>query len=100
MAEHRLDALLQPASIALLGASQRAESPGLILAEMVINSRYPGSVYPVNPGYPQILGLPCFADLAALPETVDHVIIALGNAHLESALMTWSTVCGSAARSA
>jgi acyl-CoA synthetase (NDP forming) len=86
MAEHRLDPLLQPTSIALLGASERADSPGRILAEMVINSHYPGSVYPVNPGYTQILGLPCYADLAALPETADHVIIALGNAHLENAL--------------
>ncbi|HUV23319.1 MAG TPA: CoA-binding protein, partial [Gammaproteobacteria bacterium] len=63
MAEHRLDPLLQPASIALLGASERSDSPGLVLAEMVIRSQYPGSVYPVNPGYTQILGLPCFADL-------------------------------------
>ncbi len=76
MAEHRLDPLLQPTSIALLGASQRTDSPGRVLSEMVINSHYPGSVYPVNPGYTQILGLPCYADLAALPETVDHVIIA------------------------
>jgi acyl-CoA synthetase (NDP forming) len=86
MAEHRLDPLLQPASIALLGASERTDSPGRVLAEMVIHSQYQGSVYPVNPGYAQILGLPCFADLAALPVTVDHVIIALGNAHLEGAL--------------
>ena len=86
MAEHRLDPLLQPTSIALLGASERADSPGLVLAKMVISSQYPGSVYPVNPGYSQILGRPCYADLTALPETVDHVIIALGNSHLESAL--------------
>jgi acyl-CoA synthetase (NDP forming) len=86
MAEHRLDPLLQPASIALLGASERSDSPGRVLAEMVIHSQYPGSVYPVNPGYSQIFGLPCYADLPSLPATVDHVIIALGNAHLESAL--------------
>jgi acyl-CoA synthetase (NDP forming) len=84
--EHPLDPLLQPASIALLGASERAGSPGITLAGMVIESDYAGAVYPVNPGYTQILGLPCYADLAALPQTVDHVIIALGNAHLEGAL--------------
>ena len=86
MAEHRLDPLLQPTSIALLGASERNDSPGLTLAEMMIKSDYAGAVYPVNPGYPKILGLPCYPDLAALPETVDHVVIALGNAHLEAAL--------------
>jgi acyl-CoA synthetase (NDP forming) len=85
-AKHPLDPLLQPASIALLGASERAASPGRVLAGMVIESDYAGAVYPVNPGYTQILGLPCYPDLAALPRTVDHVIIALGNAHLEDAL--------------
>jgi len=85
-AKHPLDPLLQPASIALLGASERDGSPGRVLASMIIESDYAGAVYPVNPGYTQILGLPCYADLAALPQTVDHVIIALGNAHLEGAL--------------
>jgi acyl-CoA synthetase (NDP forming) len=86
MTEHPLDSLLQPSSIALLGASERAESPGATLAGMIINSEYEGEVYPVNPGYPQILGLPCYPDLDSLPKTVDHVVIALGNAHLEAAL--------------
>jgi acyl-CoA synthetase (NDP forming) len=86
MPEHRLDPLLQPASIALLGASEREDSPGLILARMVMESEYAGSVYAVNPGYAQILGKPCYPNLSALPQSVEHVVIALGNAQLESAL--------------
>jgi acyl-CoA synthetase (NDP forming) len=86
MAEHPLDTLLQPSSIALLGASERADSPGATLAGMIINSEYKGEVYPVNPGYTQILGRACYPDLDALPKTVDHVVIALGSAHLEAAL--------------
>jgi acyl-CoA synthetase (NDP forming) len=86
MTEHPLDPLLQPSSIALLGASERADSPGATLAGMIINSEYKGEVYPVNPGYSQILGLACYPDLDALPKTVDHVVIALGSAHLEAAL--------------
>ena len=86
MTEHRLDPLLQPASIALLGASERADSPGHVLARMVIEAEYSGKIFPLNPGYDTILGLPCYPDLAALPETVEHVVIALGNPHLESAL--------------
>jgi acyl-CoA synthetase (NDP forming) len=86
MTEHRLDPLLDPASIALLGASERAGSPGQLLAQMVIESAYQGDIYPVNPGYSQVFGRPCYPDLAALPATVEHVVIALGNAHLEGAL--------------
>ena len=86
MSKHRLDPLLKPASIALVGVSDRADSPGQVLARMVIESDYAGEVYPVNPRYPQILGQACYPTLESLPVTVDHVVIALGNAHLESAL--------------
>ncbi len=86
MSKHRLDPLLKPASIALVGVSDRADSPGQVLAKMVIESDYAGAVYPVNPRYPQILGQACYPTLESLPVTVDHVVIALGNAHLESAL--------------
>ncbi len=86
MTEHRLDPLLKPCSLALMGASARAGTPGHILSDMVTSSDYQGSVYPINPGYREIMGVPCYTTLDSLPETVDHVVIALGNPHLESAL--------------
>ena len=86
MAEHRLDPLLKPASIALVGVSERADSPGHTLVKMVLESDYAGDVYLVNPRYPEILGQPCHPWLESLPATVDHVVIALGNQHLEAAL--------------
>ncbi len=86
MNQHPLDPLLKPDSIALLGASERVGSPGNILAEMVINSDYKGRVYPVNPNSQSIGRLSCYANLESLPEVVDHVVLAIGNTHLESAL--------------
>lgn len=83
---HRLDPLLKPGSIALVGASEKPGSPGRNLAEHVINSGYRGAVYPVNPGYPEIIGVRCFPDLAALPQAVDHAILAVSNERLEGAL--------------
>ena len=83
---HWLDPLLKPGSIALVGASAKPGSAGRVLAEMVINSGYRGAVYPVNPGYPELLGVPCFPDLDALPQTVDHAILAVSNERLEDAL--------------
>jgi acyl-CoA synthetase (NDP forming) len=83
---HRLDPLLKPSSIALLGVSSKTGSPGQVLAQMVLDSAYPGDLYLVNPRYPEILGQHCYPDLEALPAAVDHVVIALGNAHLEEAM--------------
>ncbi len=86
MTKHPLDPLLRPRSIALVGASERSGSPGATLADMVIKSNFAGEVYPVNPRGGEILGRRCYPTLESLPVTVEHVVIALGNAHLESAL--------------
>ncbi len=86
MTTHRLDPLLKPASIALVGASTKPGTPGFILADMVINSVFAGEVFPVNPGADKIIGLKCYHDIESLPKTVDHVVLALANQHLESAL--------------
>ena len=86
MRKHLLDPLLKPASIALMGVSERRESPGYTLMEMVLESDYGGDVYLINPRYPKIFERTCYASLDSLPVTVDHVVIALANQHLETAL--------------
>ena len=86
MTKHRLDPLLKPASIALMGVSERSGSPGHTLTQMVLESDYAGDVYLINPRYSTILGQACHPRLDTLPVTVDHVVIALGNQHLEAAL--------------
>ncbi len=86
MSELYLDPLLRPARIALVGASERAGSPGATLADMVINSDFAGEVFLVNPRSREILGQTCYPTIESLPSTVEHVVIALGNAQLESAL--------------
>jgi acyl-CoA synthetase (NDP forming) len=85
-AVHRLDPLLKPASIALLGASARPDSNGLALVEMSRIDGYQGHIYPINPRYTAIDGLRCYPTLESLPERVDHVVISLANAQLESGL--------------
>lgn len=47
---------------------------------------FKGSVYPVNPGYDKLLGYPCFASLAEIPETPDLVVFAVSDVRLEAAL--------------
>ncbi len=83
---HRLDPLLRPGSIALVGASGRPDSPGRVLADMVINSAWRGAVYPINPGYESLFGVRCYPDLDSLPETVEHAALAVSNERLEQAL--------------
>jgi acyl-CoA synthetase (NDP forming) len=54
--------LLAPNSIAVVGASEKP-GPGRQVLENLAQLNYRGQVYPVNPGYEEILGRPCFSSL-------------------------------------
>jgi acyl-CoA synthetase (NDP forming) len=81
-----MTALLQPRSVALVGASDKIETLGRAMVDMARVGGYEGSVYAVNPKYRQIGDTPCFASISDLPEQVDHVVLGIGNERLESAL--------------
>src|SRR4051794_33064293 len=71
--------LLRPASIALIGASPRQGRPSLALQHLR-RLGFAGPVYPVNPGYGEVYGLPCYPSLAALPAPADCAIISVAAA--------------------
>lgn len=83
---HALDPLLRPRSIAVVGASNRHGSVGWRTMHNLLAGGYEGKLYAVNPGYDSVSGVDCYPDLASLPETVEHVILALGDARIEEAL--------------
>ena len=80
---HRLTRLLAPASVALVGASTTPNTPGNDMVLELQVSRYPGTVYPVNPQYGEVEGFECYADLAQLPEVPDLAVLSVGNDRLE-----------------
>jgi len=68
--------LIDPASIAVVGASETPDSFGQrILANIRIG--YAGKVYPINPKYDIIAGLQCHASLEDLPKVPDCVIVVV-----------------------
>ena len=85
-AVHRLTPLLAPRSIALIGASPKAESVGNGMIRGVREGKFSGRFYLVNPNYREIDGLACYPSVAALPEVVDHVVIGVANARIEAQL--------------
>ena len=86
VAEHWLRPLLAPQSIAYVGASGRAGTPGNAVVKMAAYGGYEGRVFPINPRYEEVEGLPCFPSLDALPEIPDLAVLALADQRLEQAL--------------
>lgn len=78
--------LLQPRSIALVGASDKADTLGRAMVDMVRAGGYAGEVYAVNPNYKQIGDIPCYASISDIPGAIEHVVLGLGNDRIESAL--------------
>lgn len=83
---HRLDPLLRPKSIAIVGASRREHSLGQETLLNLSRGEFPGAIYPVNPRYEELAGLTCYPRLKGLPETPDLVIFCVGDNRVEQVL--------------
>ncbi len=74
---HRLDPLLQPRSIAMVGASNNPGRIGGMPLDLLRHFHYAGEVYPINPKYEEVFGYRCFPDVEALPSAPDLVVLAI-----------------------
>jgi len=83
---HRLQPLLAPRSVALVGASQRANTPGHDMVRMLARGGFRGVAHAINPGYRTIEGLPCVPALRDLPSPPDLAVLSVRNDRLEDAL--------------
>lgn len=75
MAPHRLSRLFDPRSIAVIGASNRADSVGGRVFRNLLEG-FEGPVYPVNPKREKVQKQRCWPAVADLPELVDLALIA------------------------
>ncbi len=73
-----LEALFEPKSIAIVGASEDASrmGGGLIMRFLDLHE-FSGTVYPVNPKYESVNGLTCFPSLADIPDSVDLAVLSV-----------------------
>lgn len=72
-----LDDLLNPRSIAIVGASDDPTRIGGRPVSHMINQRFEGGVYPVNPKRDTIQGLKAYPTLADIDGDVDFVLVAV-----------------------
>lgn len=76
-ANPRMESLLRPRSIAIVGASQAANRLAGQVIPMLEKGGYRGAIYPVNPRYESIGNYQCFPSLSAIPDRIDHCIVAV-----------------------
>ena len=72
-----LDALLRPASVAVIGASNDPTRIGGRPIRYLREAGFAGRVYPVNPKHAAVQGLAAFPHVSDVPEAVDLAIVAV-----------------------
>ncbi|MFW6054740.1 MAG: CoA-binding protein, partial [Thermodesulfobacteriota bacterium] len=58
MSTYNLDYLLNPGSVAVIGASEKSGSIGSALMRNMLQAEFPGRLIPVNPNRSSVHGLP------------------------------------------
>ena len=82
-----LDALLNPSSVALIGASMKPNSYGLALLNMLTQGGFKGKIFPVNKNYvSNQKKLSFYSSITEIPVKPDHTVIAVSSSRVEPIL--------------
>lgn len=75
MTVRNLDYLLEPHSIAVIGASERPHSVGATVLHNLIVGGFAGPIMPVNPKYDRLAGLESYHSIDDLPQAPELAVI-------------------------
>jgi len=72
-----LESFFAPRSVAVIGASREEGKVGHDVLRNLVQYGFRGRIYPVNPKATEILGLPCFPSVEAVPGEVDLAVVVV-----------------------
>jgi acetyltransferase len=72
---HALEPFFAPKSVAVVGATETPGTVGRTIVWNLISSSFGGTIYPVNPKRPSVLGIKAYPNLSAIPEVVDLIVV-------------------------
>ncbi|MDD4858832.1 MAG: CoA-binding protein [Dehalococcoidales bacterium] len=67
----------EPRSVAVVGASRTPGKLGNTVLKNLLTWKFPGQIFPVNPNPGDILGLPAYTSVSAIPHPVELAVIAI-----------------------
>src|SRR5512142_2096647 len=70
-----LDVIFKPKSVALVGATEKTGTVGRTILWNLMSSPFGGTVYPINPNRPSVLGIKAYPSVSAVPESVDLAVV-------------------------
>lgn len=79
-------ALFEPRSIALIGASGDARKNTSRPQRYLRKHGYTGRIIPINPGRDEIFGEKAYPDVTSVPDTIDHAFVMVPTDAVEAAI--------------
>jgi len=70
-----IDFIMNPSSIAVVGATNRPGSVGLAVFRNILSAGFQGILYPVNPKAKSVQSVKTYPRLADIPDEVDLAVI-------------------------
>ena len=90
--KHYLNPLFAPQSVAIIGASDRPQSVGRLVYENLLNGKFKGTLYAVNPKHSEVLGHPAYPKIQAIGKPIELAVIVTPPAAVASVIDS----CGAA----
>lgn len=82
-----LNKLLEPKSIAIIGASRDENSVGFGILKNIIFNGYRGTIYPVNPNAKSIMGIKCYKTVLDIDDNIDLAVIVVPSKIVKNVLI-------------
>lgn len=76
--------LLNPTSVAVVGASRKVNSIGGAILANLLRDGYTGRIYPINPQTSEVQGLRAYSSVTAVGQPIDLAVIAVPKSAVES----------------
>lgn len=76
MSIYHLEKIFEPASVAVIGASETEGSIGWTIMQNLTGGGYQGKIFPVNPKYETLFGMEAFPSLSDTGQAVEMAVIA------------------------
>jgi acetyltransferase len=70
-----LDVFFSPKTVAVIGATENPGSVGRTLLWNLVTHPFGGTVYPVNPKRPSVLGIKAYKSVSDIPEDIDLAVV-------------------------
>jgi acetyltransferase len=70
-----LETFFTPRTIAVVGATDKADSVGRTVMRNLVGGAYTGAVFPVNPKRSSVLGVKAYPTITAIPDAIDMAVV-------------------------